>query len=117
MEGSCAETCEHTHAGVLCRSLVGCPNCGRTFTPEALAHHAKACTVGKPMKGPGGAVINLTATAASGPAATGYMCYLCGLTAPAALLPTHVPQCQVQRELLVTVMMEVATQKKVFVPK
>ncbi|KAK9848940.1 hypothetical protein WJX84_004493 [Apatococcus fuscideae] len=25
------------------RSLVGCPNCGRTFTPEALAHHAKAC--------------------------------------------------------------------------
>ncbi|KAK9825103.1 hypothetical protein WJX74_008848 [Apatococcus lobatus] len=76
------------------RSLVGCPNCGRTFTPEALAHHAKACKVGKPMKGPGGGTINLTASAASSTASGGYMCYLCGLTAGAALLPTHIPVCQ-----------------------
>ena len=27
-----------------------CKNCGRTFKPEALEHHAKACTVDKPFQ-------------------------------------------------------------------
>jgi len=26
-----------------------CKNCGRTFKPEALVHHIKACTEGKPF--------------------------------------------------------------------
>lgn len=25
-------------------ALVACKNCGRTFKPEALEHHSKACT-------------------------------------------------------------------------
>ncbi|WIA23723.1 hypothetical protein OEZ85_000409 [Tetradesmus obliquus] len=33
-------------------SLVPCQACGRTFRPEALAHHAKHCTPDKPMRGP-----------------------------------------------------------------
>uniref|UniRef100_A0A383VMW2 Uncharacterized protein n=1 Tax=Tetradesmus obliquus TaxID=3088 RepID=A0A383VMW2_TETOB len=33
-------------------SLVPCKACGRTFRPEALAHHAKHCTPDKPMRGP-----------------------------------------------------------------
>lgn len=27
-----------------------CKNCGRTFKPEALEHHAKACTADKPFQ-------------------------------------------------------------------
>ena len=30
--------------------LETCAHCSRTFTPEALAHHARACTAAKPMK-------------------------------------------------------------------
>ncbi|WIA44226.1 hypothetical protein OEZ86_010537 [Tetradesmus obliquus] len=33
-------------------SLVPCKACGRTFRPEALAHHAKHCTPDKPMRKP-----------------------------------------------------------------
>ncbi|CAD8047216.1 unnamed protein product [Paramecium primaurelia] len=31
-------------------ALVACKNCGRTFKPEALEHHIKACTVDNPFK-------------------------------------------------------------------
>ncbi|GFR40425.1 hypothetical protein Agub_g999 [Astrephomene gubernaculifera] len=34
-------------------SLMPCPNCGRTFRPEALRAHQKACTPDKPMARPG----------------------------------------------------------------
>ena len=33
--------------------LEPCKHCGRTFRPEAFAHHKKACTAEKPMKRPG----------------------------------------------------------------
>jgi hypothetical protein len=32
--------------------LEPCPNCKRTFLPESLAHHLRACTQDKPLKGP-----------------------------------------------------------------
>ncbi|CAD8137596.1 unnamed protein product [Paramecium pentaurelia] len=31
-------------------ALVACKNCGRTFKPEALEHHVKACTADNPFK-------------------------------------------------------------------
>ncbi|CAD8135043.1 unnamed protein product [Paramecium octaurelia] len=31
-------------------ALVACKNCGRTFKPEALEHHTKACTADNPFK-------------------------------------------------------------------
>jgi hypothetical protein len=31
-------------------ALVPCQNCGRTFKPESLVHHAKACFPDKPFK-------------------------------------------------------------------
>ena len=31
-------------------ALVPCKNCGRTFLPASLKHHAKACKRGKPLK-------------------------------------------------------------------
>lgn len=37
-----------------CSALVPCQHCGRTFLPEALAHHAKHCTEDAPMVRSGG---------------------------------------------------------------
>lgn len=31
-------------------ALMPCNHCGRTFKPEALAHHAKVCTAENPFK-------------------------------------------------------------------
>ena len=32
--------------------LEPCQHCGRTFLPDALKHHRKACTAEKPLKKP-----------------------------------------------------------------
>jgi hypothetical protein len=31
-------------------ALIPCKNCGRTFLPSALKHHARACTAGHVLK-------------------------------------------------------------------
>ncbi|KAK9808816.1 hypothetical protein WJX72_004195 [[Myrmecia] bisecta] len=71
-------------------SLVKCAGCGRTFRPEALEHHRKACSGGgapvNVMAGTGGFNDSLRPR--------GFTCYLCGQQYGSASLAIHIPQCQ-----------------------
>lgn len=95
--------------------LVPCPNCGRTFNPDRLPVHLRAC---KPKAGASGAergVGNPSSGAASGTVQGGFggsggnsnfgskprgqvgprtvVCYICGREFGTKSLPIHEPQC------------------------
>lgn len=83
------------------QSLAACENCGRTFNPDRLAVHQRAC---KPKGGggskPGPGAINSGGSSSSlsqdpppqrGPRTV--VCYICGREFGTKSLPIHEPQC------------------------
>ncbi|GMH41529.1 hypothetical protein BSKO_09439 [Bryopsis sp. KO-2023] len=76
-------------------SLVPCPQCNRTFRPEALEKHKKGCVPDGPIGRdlPGCVMTGMDFSEVEGKAKT-YMCYLCGREYGSKSLFIHIPNCK-----------------------
>ncbi|XP_005091781.1 zinc finger protein 474 [Aplysia californica] len=80
--------------------LVPCPNCGRTFAPDRLVVHQRACKPKAGGGGGGGGGGGASATATPAPSKppvirrpTTVVCYICGREFGSKSISIHEPQC------------------------